>query len=129
LTANRSFVSLFDLSLIFPFHLLCKVSPPRDLSDDELLDCIEQGYGPRRREQVAKQLADYRKDHSCGAAAAQQLRQTYVRRLFDISVFMKELKGRFAQWYNRRHSRYGGGIRRDRSIIEVPFLSRSPISS
>jgi putative transposase len=89
------------------FHLLCKVSPPRDVSDDELLDCIEQGYGPRRREQVAQQLADYRKDRSSGAAAAQELRQTYVRRLFDISVFMKELKGRFAQWYNRRHSRYG----------------------
>ena len=25
----------------------------------------------------------------------------------DISIFIKELKGRFAQWYNRRHRRYG----------------------
>jgi hypothetical protein len=25
----------------------------------------------------------------------------------DISIFLKELKGRFAQWYNRRHRRYG----------------------
>jgi putative transposase len=25
----------------------------------------------------------------------------------DISIFFKELKGRFAQWYNRRHRRYG----------------------
>lgn len=28
-------------------------------------------------------------------------------RLFDLSTFIRELKGRFAQWYNRRHGRYG----------------------
>jgi len=27
--------------------------------------------------------------------------------MFDLSIFIKELKGRFAQWYNRRHGRYG----------------------
>jgi putative transposase len=27
--------------------------------------------------------------------------------MFDISIFIKELKGGFAQWYNRRHNRYG----------------------
>src|SRR5580692_11758767 len=27
--------------------------------------------------------------------------------MYDISIFIKELKGRFAQWYNRRHGRYG----------------------
>jgi putative transposase len=27
--------------------------------------------------------------------------------MYDISVFIKELKGRFAQWYNQRHDRYG----------------------
>ena len=31
----------------------------------------------------------------------------YRNRLFDLSIFIKELKGRFAQWYNRRHGRYG----------------------
>ena len=25
----------------------------------------------------------------------------------DLSSFFKELKGQFAQWYNRRHERYG----------------------
>jgi hypothetical protein len=27
--------------------------------------------------------------------------------MFDLSIFIKELKGGFAQWYNRRHARYG----------------------
>src|SRR6516162_6345320 len=27
--------------------------------------------------------------------------------MYDISVFIKELKGRFAQWYSQRHDRYG----------------------
>jgi hypothetical protein len=27
--------------------------------------------------------------------------------MYDISVFIKELKGRFAQWFNQRHDRYG----------------------
>ena len=33
---------------------------------------------------------------------------------FDISIFVKELKGRFAQWYNRRHGRDSQWRRLDR---------------
>jgi putative transposase len=51
-------------------------------------------------------LAAYSKDVSL-SDQAQQLRGQYLSRLFDVSIFMKELKGRFAQWYNRRHRRYG----------------------
>jgi putative transposase len=88
------------------FHILCKVPEQRSLSDQELLDCIELGYGPERRTQVAEQLAAYAKEESL-SDRAQQLRDHYLSRLFDVSIFMKELKGRFAQWYNRRHHRYG----------------------
>ena len=42
-----------------------------------------------------------------GADQIQRLLQPYRNRLFDLSTFIKELKGRFAQWYNRRHGRYG----------------------
>lgn len=31
----------------------------------------------------------------------------YRRRMYDISIFNKELKGGYAQGYNRRHKRYG----------------------
>jgi len=33
--------------------------------------------------------------------------QPYRRRIYDVSIFVKELEGRFAQWYNRGHGRYG----------------------
>jgi putative transposase len=88
------------------FHILCEVPERRTLSDQELLDCIEVGYGPARRTQVADQLAAFAKEASL-SAQAQQLREHYSSRLFDVSIYMKELKGRFAQWYNRRHNRYG----------------------
>jgi len=88
------------------FHILCKVPERRTLSDSELLDCIEAGHGPERRKLVAELLAGYQQNGS-SAQPAQELKERYLRQLFDISVFMKELKGRFAQWYNRRHQRYG----------------------
>src|SRR6185312_3436156 len=37
----------------------------------------------------------------------QLLLDGYRRRMYDISIFIKELKGRFAQWFNQRHDRYG----------------------
>jgi putative transposase len=88
------------------FHILCKVPERRTLSNSELLDCIEAGHGPERRKQVAELLARYQQNGSA-AEPAQELKERYLRQLFDVSVFMKELKGRFAQWYNRRHQRYG----------------------
>jgi hypothetical protein len=41
------------------------------------------------------------------AETAQRLFDGYRRRTYDISVFNKELKGRFAQWYNQRYDHYG----------------------
>ena len=53
------------------FHILCKVPEPRTLSDQDLLDCIELGYGPERRTQVAEQLAAYAKEASLSDKAQQ----------------------------------------------------------
>jgi putative transposase len=88
------------------FHILCKVPERRKLSDLELLTHIEAGYGPERRRQVSEQLA-IRTGEGSSRDAGDELRERYLNRLFDVSVFIKELKGRFAQWYNRRHRRYG----------------------
>ncbi|MGF1678613.1 MAG: transposase [Candidatus Methylacidiphilales bacterium] len=35
------------------------------------------------------------------------LKASYVRRMGDVSVFMKALKQEFTQWFNRRHQRQG----------------------
>ena len=88
------------------FHLLCEVPEPKPLSEAEVLERIEAGYGPARRQALQEELARYRQ-HSDGSAQIQCLLDTYRRRMYDISIFIKELKGRFAQWYNQRHDRYG----------------------
>src|SRR6201987_1936226 len=88
------------------FHLLCEVPEPRPLSAAEVLDRVEAGYGPTRRQALQEEIARYRRQPD-GDAQVQRLLDRYRRRMYDISVFIKELKGRFAQWYNQRHDRYG----------------------
>ena len=88
------------------FHLLCEVPEPEALSEAELLHRIEAGYGPARRQALEQQLARLRQEPD-GTDQIQRLLQPYRSRMYDISIFIKELKGRFAQWYNRRHGRYG----------------------
>jgi hypothetical protein len=88
------------------FHLLCEVPEPRTLSEAEVLERVEAGYGPTRRQVLQEELARYRRQPD-GDPQVQPLLDRYRRRMYDISVFIKELKGRFAQWYNQRHDRYG----------------------
>ena len=88
------------------FHLLCEVPEPKILSELELLERIEAGYGPARREALEQQLAPLRHQPD-GVDQIQRLLEPYRRRMYDISIFLKELKGGFSQWYNRRHGRYG----------------------
>jgi len=88
------------------FHLLCEVPEPKTLSEAEVLDRVEAGYGPTRRQALQEEITRYRQQPD-GNAQVQRLLDRYRRRMYDISVFIKELKGRFAQWFNQRHDRYG----------------------
>jgi putative transposase len=88
------------------FHVLCQVPQPRPLSRSEMLERIEAGYGPVRVQALRAQLERYAQQPD-GQRKSQRLLEPYRRRMNDISIFFKELKGRFAQWYNRRHGRYG----------------------
>ena len=88
------------------FHLLCEVPQAQELSEAQLLERIQAGYGPARRQALDQELARLRQAPA-GAEQIQRLLLPYRNRLFDLSIFIKELKGRFAQWYNRRHGRYG----------------------
>jgi putative transposase len=88
------------------FHLLCQVPQAQELSEAQLLERIQAGYGSARHQALEQELARMRKERD-GAEQIQRLLQSYRRRMFDLSIFIKELKGRFAQWYNRRHGRFG----------------------
>jgi putative transposase len=88
------------------FHLLCEVPQPRVLSQSEVLERIEACYGPQFGKELREQIERNGKE-SNGIDLSKRLLESYRRRMNDLSIFIKELKGGFAQWYNRRHRRYG----------------------
>jgi putative transposase len=88
------------------FHLVCEVPEPRPLSQNEVLERIGALYGPRRVRALRQKLARF-SEQLDGVELCNRLLEPYRKRMNDISIFIKELKGRFAQWYNRHYGRYG----------------------
>lgn len=87
------------------FHVLVHVPLRRELSDEELLERLAILYEPEMVEEVAARLADYRQHGQ--EKAAEALKAQYTYRMYDVSEFMKTLKQRFSQYYNRKTDRLG----------------------
>jgi REP element-mobilizing transposase RayT len=77
------------------FHLLIEVPerPMEPLTDEALIRMLARLSGINNAGTVRQQLAWFR----------ERIRS----RMWDISAFMKLLKQRFSQWYNRRKGRRG----------------------
>ncbi len=88
------------------FHLLCEVPESKPLTQSELLERIEAGYGPERVQALREQLARLAQQPE-GVEQSKRLLEPYLRRM-NLSVFMKELKGGYAQGYNQRHQQRVG---------------------
>lgn len=84
------------------FHLLARVPHRQPPTDRELLQRVSGFYGPKAplTLRLKSQL------HHQGRLTDKE-RVPLLRRMGDISVFMKELKQGFSRWYNQRHQRYG----------------------
>lgn len=87
------------------FHLLIKVSPPLPLEDREILKRMEHLYPAKQLHLFKEELQLARKEGK--HALADLMCDKVTRRMFDLSMFMKDLKQRFTQWFNHRHSRRG----------------------
>jgi len=89
------------------WHMVVKVprAPKIPLTDEELLDRIEKLSGCAGGKSARQQLNLFRERGQHDAAEA--LRQRFLVRMWDISHFMKLLKQRFTQWFNKRHHRKG----------------------
>src|SRR6202035_2812897 len=99
-------IQILDYSLMSNhFHLVCFVPKPRLLSVEEVLERIAARYPEKARKLRAQQarLAE----QPDGLEQFDRMLDKYRRRMNDLSIFIKELKGDFAQWYNRKHHRYG----------------------
>ena len=86
-------------------HLLLRVPDRKVLSDSEMLARLEKLASPLAFAQFMDQWNRMLEQKS--ESGLDELRQSVMVRMFDISVFMKELKQRFTQWYNRRAKRNG----------------------
>ena len=92
------------------FHLLLEVpAAPEDRgaswSDEELLEHLACLYSKRQLGEIRWKLEHYRQQRN--HEAAQALRESFFRRMWDLSQFMKTLKQRFTRWFNRVHARSG----------------------
>jgi REP element-mobilizing transposase RayT len=96
------------------FHLLLEVPDGmelKDFSDEEFLARIrhlyrgEQAAAGITRRDIEWKLQHWREqgwDHP-----VDELKEQYLKRMYNLSEFMKTLKQRFTQWYNGRHQRRG----------------------
>ena len=88
------------------FHLLLEVPPPpaEAPGDDEILDRCRKLYSSRAMADIEW---DFENARRLGTAALDTLRMKYLRRMWDLSEFMKTLKQKFTIWFNTKHGREG----------------------
>ena len=91
------------------FHLLLAVDEPEEnrkkLDDEAILKRLS--YVTRQEPLMEiRQTLQLLKQHSPERAYL-EYRRRLLARMWDLSVFMKELKQRFSQWFNRRQRRRG----------------------
>lgn len=84
------------------FHLEVRIHPQGQIPDAELLRRAEAFYPARN-----PLLQRIRKEMDQEGGLSHHLRKQLLKRMNDVSAFMKELKQRFSRWYNRRHERFG----------------------
>ena len=90
------------------FHILLHVLPPKELTDDELVERISALYGSAKAEDLRQIWKIWRQ--AGDVASMEQLessRQAYLRRMGDLSAYMKELKQWISRVYNKEHNRKG----------------------
>lgn len=91
------------------FHILLEVPKrPEDseLFDDEgLITHVKKWQGDGAAANLRWELAHFRGQNN--DQSAEELREKWFARMWDVSTFMKVLKQRFTQWFNRRYQRRG----------------------
>ncbi len=91
------------------FHILVEVPQRPDaaaLPDDiGLVAKVRSCLGDKLANDLEWQLELHRKQGN--ASAAEELRERWFGRMWDVSAFMKVLKQRFSQWFNGKHARRG----------------------
>ncbi len=90
------------------FHILLHVLPQGNLSNEELVSRVAALYGRGKAETLRDNWIAYQR---AGTAASRRRlaeeRSALLRRMGDLSVYMKELKQWISRDYNKLHERKG----------------------
>jgi REP element-mobilizing transposase RayT len=88
------------------FHLLVAVPvAPAEIPRDEIWCRMEHIYTAERMEVFRREIAELE-----SAGREDEVEAFFVRmrkRMYDLSVFVKDLKQKFSRWYNLEHERTG----------------------
>jgi REP element-mobilizing transposase RayT len=89
------------------FHVLVGVPKKPEVmpSNSELVKTVRATLGDLEALRLEWSLGEAAKIISTAWEA--EIRERYLRRMWDISMFMKTLKQRFTQWFNKTHKRKG----------------------
>ena len=86
------------------FHVLLEVTAPEDLDDAAILERCRALYSADGMLAVEWEFEEAKRK---GGLAHERVRARYLRRMWDLSEFMKTLKQKFTSWFNRKHDRVG----------------------
>ncbi len=86
------------------FHVLVEVTAPEVLDDAGIFDRCRALYSREQMVTIGLEYEDARRE---GGIVLDRWRAGYLRRMWDLSEFMKTLKQKFTTWFNRKHDRVG----------------------
>ena len=89
------------------FHVLVEVPRRPEVlpTEEAVLGIVAAAFGRNVAHSVRAEVAHF---HQIGAhEEARKIIDSFTARMWDISFFMKSLKQRFTQWFNKKHERKG----------------------
>ena len=89
------------------FHILVDVPerPTEDPTDGELLDHLRLIYGRAKVAEIRAEIEHWREMEL--DEKAEEIRQRFLTRMWDLSWFMRQLKQAYTKWWNKRHEKEG----------------------
>ena len=108
------------------FHMLVAVPEQGELSEATVLKRMAMIYTPAQLAEIQVKL-----DARGAAEARRRVLEPYILRMGNLGAFMKALKQRFTQWFNRKHERKGT-LWEDRyhsTIVEYQGYSKAVVGT
>jgi putative transposase len=88
------------------FHVLLEV-PPRPIEEPDDAEILERCRLLYTKDSMIAVEWEFQDAQRIGGSPHRRVREKYLRRMWDLSEFMKTLKQKFTGWFNRKYDRAG----------------------